>query len=136
MSIHWEEGLRLGVPVIDEQHEDIFIQFSKLTAALSEGGSSSEIMDVLAYLNEYATTHFSDEEKLMMLYRYDGLEEQRQQHNLFKENIAKFSEQLAENTPTQEIGIRIDATLIRYFINHVRKLDRKLVDSIKPFMEL
>jgi len=134
MSIQWEENLRLGVPVIDEQHEAIFVQFNKLSAALSAGESRSEIIEVLDYLNEYVTTHFTDEENLMQLYKYDGLEEQRQHHALFKENIARFSELLATNAPTQEIAIKIDATLIRYFINHVRRLDRKLIDSIKPMV--
>jgi hypothetical protein len=37
--------------------------------------------------------------------------------------------------PTREIAFKIDATLIRYFIDHVRKLDRKMVTVIKPLME-
>lgn len=134
MAIHWEEDLRLGVPVIDEQHEAIFAQFNRLSDALREGGSGVEVREVLTYLSEYATTHFSDEENLMLLYKYDGLEEQRQHHNLFKENIAMFSALLAESAPTLEMAIKIDATLIRYFINHVRKLDRKMIDVIKPRM--
>jgi len=136
MSIQWEENLRLGVPVIDEQHEEIFTQFNRLSEALEEGRGSSEVIEVLNYLDKYATTHFTDEENLMTLYKYDGLEEQRQQHAQFRENIAMFSGLLAASAPTQEIAIKIDATLIRYFINHVRNLDRKMVDFIKPVMRL
>lgn len=135
MSIIWEENLRLGVPVIDEQHEGIFAQFNKLSEALQEGRGSAEVIEVLEYLDNYATTHFADEENLMALYKYDGLEEQRQQHALFRENIAKFTEMLAASAPTQEIAIKIDATLIRYFISHVRNLDRKMVEVIKPVMK-
>ena len=127
MTIQWEENLRFGVPVIDEQHEEIFAHFDKLSEVIEGGGGSEEVIKILNYLNDYATTHFSDEEKLMVLYKYDGLEEQRQQHALFKENIARFTELLAATAPTQEIAIKIDATLIRYFINHIRKLDRKMV---------
>lgn len=135
MSIHWEENLRLGVPVIDEQHEAIFTQFNKLTEALREGGSGLEVRDVLSYLDEYATKHFTDEESLMQLYKYEGLEEQRQHHNLFRDNIAMFFAMLADEAPSQELAIKIDATLIRYFINHVRKLDKKMIEFIKPRME-
>ena len=131
MTIQWEENLRFGVPVIDEQHEEIFAHFDKLSDALEGGRGCEEVIKVLNYLNDYATIHFSDEEKLMMLFKYDGLEEQRQQHALFKENIAGISGLLAATAPTQEIAIKIHATLIRYFINHIRKLDRKLVDFIR-----
>jgi hemerythrin len=132
MAIHWEENLKLGVPLIDEQHEEIFAHFAKLSETLQEGKGSEEVIALLNYLNNYAKTHFSDEENLMLLYKYDGLEEQRQQHILFKENIIKFMELLASTDPTQEIAIKIDATLIRYFINHIRRLDtlrRKMVNS-------
>ena|SRR6185369_12290943 len=135
MSIKWEENLRLGVPVIDEQHEEIFTQFNRLSVALEEGRGSSEVIELLKYLDNYTTTHFTDEENLMTLYKYDGLEEQRQHHALFRENIAMFTEMLAASPPTQEIAIKIDAILIKYFINHVRNLDRKMVEFIKPALK-
>jgi hemerythrin len=134
MTIQWEENLRLGVPVIDQQHEDIFSHFDKLSEALQGGKGSAEVIELLQYLNNFASTHFSDEENLMAQYNYDGLDEQLQQHTLFKENIAKFSELLAATEPTQEIALKIDATLIRYFINHVRRLDGQMVEFIKPLM--
>ena len=137
MTIQWEENLRLGVPVIDQQHEEIFAHFDKLSDALQEGKGSEVVIELLKYLNSFATTHFSDEEDLMAHYKYTGIDEQRQQHILFRENITKFSELLTTtDSPTKEIAIKIDATLIRYFINHVRKLDRQMVDFIKPLMGL
>lgn len=136
MSIQWEENLRLNVPLIDEQHEEIFAHFDKLSEALEGGSGSEEVIEVLKYLDDYAASHFADEENLMVLYKYDGLEEQRQQHAMFKENIDRFTELLADNEPTKEIAIKIEATLIRYFINHVRRLDGKMVAYIKPLMGL
>lgn len=42
-----------------------------------------------------------------------------------------LSEMMANNVPTNELAIRMDATLIRYFINHIRKLDSRLAGFIK-----
>jgi hemerythrin len=134
MSIQWEENLRLGVAVIDEQHEAIFAHFVKLSDALYEGKGSDEVIELLKYLNEYTTTHMSDEENIMRQYNYPGLNDQLQQHATFKENVTYFTELLATSKPTTEIAIKIDATLIRYFIHHVRKLDKEMVDFIKPLM--
>jgi hemerythrin len=135
MAIYWEEKLSTGVPAIDEQHKDIFANFEELSKAIEAGRCSDEIVKLLNYLEEYANSHFLDEENLMSLYKYPGLEEQRQQHILFKENITDLLAMLANKVPTKEIAIKIDSTLIRYFINHVRKLDSKLCDFIKNSME-
>ena len=131
MTIQWEESLKLGVAVIDEQHEEIFMYFDKLTDALQNGEGSGVVMDLLAYLDQYTSTHFKNEESLMDLHRYPGLELQRQQHSRFRENIAMFSENLANNAPIQEIAIKIDAALVKYFITHIRRLDREFVEYIK-----
>jgi hemerythrin len=130
MAIQWEDGLKLGVAAIDDQHEEIFIHFNKLTEALQKGTGSSEVLVILAYLDRYTAIHFNDEEVLMELHRYPQLELQRQQHSRFRENVALLSEQVANHAPMQEIAIKIDAVLIKYFITHIRKLDRELVDFI------
>lgn len=131
MPIQWEENLRLDDPIIDEQHEAMFAQFAMLSEAIKDGFCEQEIEKILDYLNEYAEVHFSAEENLMALHEYSGLEEQRKEHALFKENISKLYGMITNNVPTKEIAIKIDAALIRYTINHVRKLDSKLVDFIK-----
>ncbi len=132
MNIHWEESMKIGVPAIDEQHEELILQFEKLSKAVIEGGGIEGIGKLLSYLKEYAANHFSDEDNLMVLYKYPGIEEQRKQHAIFKENIDKLTDMLIRDVPTREIAIKIDATLIRYFINHVRNLDAKIADFIKP----
>jgi len=131
MTIHWEESLKLGVSAVDEQHEEVFNHFNQLTNALQNGEGGSVVSDLLSYLDRYTSTHFADEEKLMELHRYPGLELQRQQHSRFRENIAILSGQIANNTPMHDIAIKVDAVLIKYFITHIRKLDRELVEHIK-----
>jgi hemerythrin len=131
MTIQWEEGLRLGMTSIDTQHEEIFDYFDKLTEAIQKGDGRSEAVGLLKYLENYSSIHFDDEEKMMEDCKYPYVDEQRKQHHAFKDNIAMLAVQLAENVPSQEISIKIDAVLIKYFINHVRKLDKALADFIK-----
>ena len=132
MSIYWDENKKIGVPTIDEQHEQLFLQFEKLSRAVIEGESIEGIGKLLSYLKEYAVTHFTDEENLMVLYKYPGLEEQRRQHAVYKENIDNLTDMLIRGVPIREIAIKIDAALIRYFINHVRNFDTQIADFIKP----
>jgi len=131
MNIHWEESMKIGVPAIDEQHEELVLQFERLSKAVIEGGGVEGIGQLLSYLKQYAVSHFTDEENLMVLYKYPGLEEQHKQHEIFKENIDMLTDMLIRNVPNREIAIKIDATLIRYFINHVRNLDAKIADFMQ-----
>ena len=135
MSIIWEERMRFGVPVIDERHETMFEQFALLNDAIIKGACDDKVRGILDFLNDYANTHFSEEEGLMAVYDYAGLEEQRQQHTVFKENICRLRELLSANVPVKELAIRIDATLIRYTINHVRNLYCRLVEFLKDKRE-
>ena len=131
MTIQWDESLRLGVPAIDKQHEEIFVYFDKLTDAIQKGDGRSAVIDLLAYLDYYVSIHFSDEELTMEGCKYPYIEEQRKQHSTFKGNITTLSSLLNTNVPPQEISIKLDAELIRYFIIHVHKLDKALADYIK-----
>ena len=47
-----------------------------------------------------------------------------------------FFAMLVETAPDQVIAFKIGATLIRYFANHVLRLDRKIVNVIMPLMGL
>ena len=131
MAIQWDESLRLDVPTIDEQHEEIFVYFDSLSDAVQKGDGRGKVIDLLAYLDNYATVHFNNEECLMEYFKYSGLDAQRKQHVQFKANIQTLLDLLAADAPMQDIAIKTDATLIRYFILHIRKLDKDLVDFIK-----
>jgi hemerythrin len=131
MTIQWDESLRVDVPSIDDQHEEIFEYFNKLTDALQKGDGRDEVVNLLAYLESYASIHFSNEECLMEYFKYPGLEEQRQQHAQFKNNINMLAGLLADNDPMHDIAIKADAVLIRYFVLHVHKLDKALASHMK-----
>ena len=131
MTIQWDESLRLGVPAIDNQHEEIFVYFDKLTDAIQMGDGRSVVIDLLAYLDYYVSNHFSEEELAMEDCKYPYIKEQRKQHSTFRDNITSISSLLNNNVPTQEISIKLDAELIRYFILHVHKLDKAFADYIK-----
>jgi hemerythrin len=123
--------MRVGDPVIDEQHQVLFRQFALLTDAIMQAAYSEQVVEILNFLDDYANTHGLEEERLMEVYAYPGIEEQRRQHVVFKENVATLLGLLEEGVPPKELAIRIDALLIRYGINHIRNLDTRMVEFIK-----
>jgi len=131
VAIIWEEKMRLGIPVIDDQHRVFFEQFALLTDAVTSGACGGKVSEILGFLKDYSETHFLEEEGLMTEYGYDGIEEQRLQHAVFKKNVTELLEMLDDKVPPKELAIRIDAVLIRYTINHIRNLDSRLVEFVK-----
>ena len=131
MALHWEESYKLGIPTIDEQHEAMFDNFIELSNAINDGLQQEKAEKMLDYLSEYVDTHFAEEEHLMKRFHYPGLEEQRQQHANFRERVSELIDMMTDRVPAKEIAIRIDAIIVRYLINHIRKVDTKLIDFLK-----
>lgn len=131
MGIQWEEQWGTGVAGVDEQHKAIFCRFDELSAAIEAGGAQDAVEKLLHYLKDYADSHFADEEGLMLQLGYPGLEEQRAYHDAFRRNIEKLLEMLPADVPNKELAIRVDGLLVRYFINHIRKVDSKLGEFAK-----
>jgi hemerythrin len=119
MAICWDESLRLGQEAIDAQHEEIFAQINNLSDKITEGADTIEVRK-----------HFFDEEKLMVQYQYYGIHEQQKQHNHFKNEIDELSQMLRKKGQTAEVALRIETTLLRYFVNHISVLDKELSDFI------
>ncbi len=82
-------------------------------------------------LDSYAKNHFSYEETLQQYNNYPGLTVQQEQHKLFLKDPAEVKITMEKDGPTRELVIAIKGKLIRWWIQHVRHLDRKFVDYLK-----
>jgi hemerythrin len=136
MTIQWDEGLRIGIPSLDKHHEDIFVYFDKLTVAIQNGDSSSMVVEMLVLLENYISIHFDEEDKLMNECDYPNIAAQREQHAVFREHISEIMNLQNGNTSTNEISMKVLASLTRYCINHINKLDRELLIMPNKAMHL
>ena len=106
----WSEQFETHIPLVDEQHQYLFVLLNRLTDSFESGTPSSEMVaQTLQELSDYANKHFSDEEALMLeqhiderhlfihrmehqSYRYDL--EQLQWHNYADEDEVQLAERL------------------------------------------
>jgi hemerythrin len=130
MAIHWNKNLKLGHEAIDLQHMEIFSQINNLSERITEGADDIEIRDLVNYLNIYAKKHFFDEEKLMVQYNYYGIHKQKKEHLKFKTEVDEISQMLRKRVPALDIALRMEETLLQYFMHHVIEVDRELADYI------
>jgi hemerythrin len=131
MSIEWQEDLSLGIPEIDEQHQEIFRRFAAFSQACQEEQGREVLMDLITFMHLYAQRHFASEEQLMITYGYPGLQEQVLHHAQFQHDLEEFAEKVSAGGASQELALSVKGKLIRWLIQHIRDLDRKMVEFVK-----
>lgn len=116
-DIVWGEILRVGVDEIDEDHRKLVNTFNILNHAIMEGDSPEYLEAILEELINCTVWHFSHEERLMLKYRYAGIEEHKAEH----QELIKSAKELR-----QEI-LQADKSAVN---QHVEFLERWLTEHI------
>jgi hemerythrin len=133
MEIIWlKEKHSINIPLIDKQHQEIFL----ITNLLCDVDGSKEIAErkknILSYIKRlyaYCNYHFNTEEDIFMKYKYPEAAEHKKIHNDFtlkvKEKLAEVKEHL-----NPEIKDTIDF-LVDWIITHIMGEDKKYADYFK-----
>ena len=79
-NIIWDDSLNVDVEEINEDHRRLVDLFNILSHSVAEGDSADYIEAVLEELINCTIWHFSHEERLMLLYKYEGLKEHKEEH--------------------------------------------------------
>lgn len=122
------EEYRTGVEIIDEEHEELFHIIKRandlITADLLHD-KYDEIMGVLEELRNYTIKHFADEEEYMEKIGYEGLEVQKQTHEMFVDKLNDINlDDLDDNQ--QQYLIELVDFLLMWLVNHILKMDKKI----------
>ena len=86
-NITWDDSLNVDVEEINEDHRRLVDLFNILSHSVAEGDSAEYIEAVLEELINCTIWHFSHEERLMLLYKYEGLEEHKEEHEELIESV-------------------------------------------------
>ena len=73
------------------QHKELGEHLEAVRSALKDGRALSDLTGELDRLVEFTETHFIDEEKLMRLYGFDGLESHRRAHKLLSAALSRWN---------------------------------------------
>lgn len=78
--MQWSDAYRIGVPVIDTDHQLLFALTAQLAEAREEGQTREVVGSVMNVLVEYIVHHFRREERLLQLVEYPELNEHKKGH--------------------------------------------------------
>ena len=88
-GVNWDNKLVLGIPVIDNQHRNLWRMSNKFFAFGNDNGeTSSWIFNETAHkAAEYLRSHFITEEKIMILINYERFFDHKKHHEDLLRNI-------------------------------------------------
>lgn len=85
--IEWDESYSVNVNLIDRQHQKLFRYANVYQEAVEKGKSAGALRKLLDGLAEYATVHFSTEERYFTQFNFDGSEEHKREHKILTAKI-------------------------------------------------
>lgn len=127
--IIWDSSFETSIPEIDDQHKRLVSIINELADAI--GHTPKEILaDTVARLKDYAQYHFRDEEQMMESAGYDGLQEHRDEHREFMDQIMLFDLDVILSSD----GLAWDMLhyLRGWLTTHILVTDMKFANGTRP----
>lgn len=131
MALTWDETLLMGIPLIDDQHRQLFARLDALLFAIRSGSSAAEVARTLAFLREYVATHFTAEEGLMRESDYPLVAEHKAQHGAFTRDLALLEDEHRRDGPSPSLVLHVNARVTAWLRDHIYRLDRSLADHLR-----
>ncbi|KAB2954293.1 bacteriohemerythrin [Heliorestis acidaminivorans] len=126
----WKEKYKVGVPIIDEQHEELFNRVSDFIQTVQTKGSWEQklvkVKETMAFMQEYVVTHFDDEEVYLEKINYPDLQKHKDAHKQFKDAVNNYVKLLDEQGYSEEVVQEFSAKLMTWLIMHVAAMDQKI----------
>lgn len=91
-KIVWDDTLSVDGGEIDEDHRRLVDLFNILSRSVTEGDAAEYIEAVLEELISCTIWHFRHEERLMLMYKYDGIEEHKDEHNDLIDSVKELQQ--------------------------------------------
>ncbi len=131
MAIEWDPALLVGIPEIDEAHQELFRRLDGLHLAIRAGRSREEVGRTLSFLHDYALQHFADEEALMDQHAYPGAADHRAEHEAFVGELRGLEAEYQRDGATASLIIRVNTQVTGWLRSHIYRTDRALVAFLR-----
>jgi hemerythrin len=125
MPIPWTPALAIGVPEIDQQHQELFIRIERLVRGITRG-DREEVGRLLEFLEQYVYRHFGDEERWMIRSAYPEYARHKSEHERFIRDYEHMKREYAEKGPTVLTGMRMNNWIAEWLKGHISRSDTEL----------
>ena len=126
----WKEKYELGVPLIDEQHKELFKRVESFMQVLRMASSWEDkvekVNETLDFMNTYVVEHFRDEEAFHQEIGYPGEEEHKKVHADMVNYVIAVTEEYKNSGYDEQLMQKFAGKLMAWLINHVASEDQRI----------
>lgn len=132
-EIIWDEKLSVDGGEIDEDHRRLVDLFNILSRSVAKGDSVEYIDAVLEELISCTIWHFRHEERLMLKYKYDSIDEHKDEHHDLIDSVRALQEKFhKENKQLNNEDIEyLEDWLTQHILGQDMRLGYYLMEVMK-----
>ena len=123
-DLAWSDVLSVQIDEIDEDHKKLVNIFNVLNRSIIDGESPDYLAAVLDELINCTVWHFSHEERLMLKYGYEGMEDHKAVHRRLITSARNLQQKILQSDgPMEDEHIEF---LERWLTEHILTADMRL----------
>lgn len=128
----WKDKYELGVPLIDEQHKELFRRVEAFMQILRSSDSWENkvqgVNETLEFMKNYVVEHFRDEEAYQRSIGYPNSDSHKKVHADMVKYVVEVSEEYARSGYNEQLMQQFAGKLLAWLINHVASEDQRIAD--------
>lgn len=127
--VRWDERFATNIPLIDEQHKELFRLTNELFKSCVSGDVNAAFKDAMKSAVDYVRFHFSAEEKMLVNVHYPDIAAHKKAHETFVKRILEDAENFKEGkklTPFNFVRFLRD-----WILSHIAVMDMQYASYIK-----
>jgi hemerythrin len=128
MKAIFTPSLITGDATIDGHHRELFKRANDLFAAIEADEGTEKVQEVLGFLADYTTYHFSAEEEMMKKEKYPKIEDHKAAHAALVNDVKELSTKLVAEGPTVSFESLVHEKVVDWLYNHIKGCDHDFIE--------
>jgi hemerythrin len=121
----WKEEYSVGIPAVDEQHQELVKLTNELhIACLEEDSIQQYFMDTIHKTLDYTAFHFSTEERLMKATGYPDFAAHKREHDAFVQKVVQIMVDSQKFFKKKSAPYNFVSFLQNWILDHIAKVDK------------
>ncbi len=126
----WKEKYKIGVSLIDTQHEELFRRVTDFLEMLRSSEKwdqkITKVNETLNFMKDYVVIHFRDEEAYQKSIGYPDAVNHHKIHQDMVDYVLSFAHEYEQQGYKEELVQQFAGKLLAWLINHVVATDQKV----------
>lgn len=117
----WSQSLETGIPLIDEQHKELFRQID----ILLDTKNKDRIEETLEFLENYIARHFADEQEMHAQSRYPKAAIHKGYHDNYVVALRKVKDKYIKEGPSVTNTLAVNKSVLGWLREHILVHDKE-----------